>query len=585
MSNTQSKAGLAIQLGDIVGGALLATAPVAPLVAALLVVAAALRGELPQSWFTYLPSVMLLPGMVYLLAAWLLLALIWSVLGFTHVKRANAATYCELANELTESQTMLDRLDPAAKTTARHYLGEVERALEGSTWSRATWVLGNGYVSVWQLLHRAQEALIGLEPLDAVVARAHYDLLRLAKSHVLHRDLLRERLSQSIDLLTPVAADSVDLEARARVLDVLKETGARQDWGPSTNTTDAEGWLAQLDKTLHAVSAAPIGSEHKLPLVYELRAAVRELRTSLDATPGAGALEAGTAASNGARPAQLAREALPTATVAVSATAEQSATETRAATDVAAPAAPNARTYALKNRVQLAEQLGKLIDYLTQLPREAAKREPSVIETTVVRVRDDAALRAPEFVAEARIVVGTIRQTLNEYRDESRAGLVRARNKLGWTTVVTALFAYAVLWLALASSVPIEAIKVAVSYFLVGALIGLFSRLNGELGADSATEDYGLSVMRLIAAPQLAGVAAVAGVGLLALTGMTAAEVAGAPNSFVRAFMLPFQPATMLAAAGFGLAPGLLIERLKQQTETLKGNLKSTQPQSGAASR
>jgi hypothetical protein len=583
MSNTQSKPGLVNQLADIVGGALLATAPVAPLVAALLVVAAALRGELPQSWFTYLPSVMFLPGMVYLLAAWLLLALIWSGLGFTHVKRANAATYCELANQLTESQTMLDRLDPAAKTTARQYLGEVARALEGSSWSRATWVLGNGYVSLWQLLHRAEEALIGLEPLDGVVARAHYDLLRLANAHVLHRDLLRERLSQSIDLLTPVAADTVDLEARARVLDVLKETGARQDWGPSTNAVDAEGWLAQLEKTLRAVSAAPVGSEHKLPLVYELRAAVHELRTSLDATPGM--LEAGAAASNGAQPAQHARDALPTATAAASATAEQPVTETLATTGVAAPAPPIARTYALRNRVQLAEQLGKLIDYLTQLPREAAKREPSVVETTVLRVRDDIALRAPEFVAEARIVVGTIRQTLNEYRDESRAGLVRARNKLGWTTVVTALFAYAVLWLALASSVPIEAIKVAVSYFLVGALIGLFSRLNGELGADSATEDYGLSVMRLIAAPQLAGVAAVAGVGLLALTGMTAAEVAGAPNSFVRAFMLPFQPATMLAAAGFGLAPGLLIERLKQQTETLKGNLKSTQPQSGAASR
>jgi hypothetical protein len=34
----------------------------------------------------------------------------------------------------------------------------------------------------------------------------------------------------------------------------------------------------------------------------------------------------------------------------------------------------------------------------------------------------------------------------------------------------------------------------------------------------------------------------------------------------------------MLAAAAFGFAPGLLIDRLKQQTESLRGNLQATMP-------
>jgi hypothetical protein len=63
-------------------------------------------------------------------------------------------------------------------------------------------------------------------------------------------------------------------------------------------------------------------------------------------------------------------------------------------------------------------------------------------------------------------VVRTIRQSLNEYRDDSRARLVRARNQLAWTCVVTALCAYVVVWLAVASSVLRAALQVGVAYFL-----------------------------------------------------------------------------------------------------------------------
>jgi hypothetical protein len=161
---------------------------------------------------------------------------------------------------------------------------------------------------------------------------------------------------------------------------------------------------------------------------------------------------------------------------------------------------------------------------------------------------------------------------------------VRARNQLAWTCIVTALCAYAVVRLAVASRVPTSALHVGIAYFLVGALVGLFSRLQSDLGADTATDDYGLSTMRLIAAPQLAGVAALTGVALLALTGITAGDGVG-NQGLQKAFELPLQGANVLAAAAFGLAPGMLIDRLKQQTESLKGNLQATMPQTTASGR
>lgn len=559
---------------DVLRAALVATAPITPIVAALLVMAAALHNSVWQDWYGYLPPWILVPGMIYLLGAWLLLSTIWSLLGFTHVRRANSAMFCELANQLNESRGMQARLGLACGADAQQYLDKVDQALNGDTWSRAVWVLGTGYVSVWQLLHRAQEALISQEPIIALVARAQYDLLRLANSGINNRDVLRERLRQTIDLLTPLAADSADLQARGELRKVLCETRDMLVKASTSDPGEAAAWLQQLTHVHATVVDAPIAGHYKLPILVELRTAIRDLSAGL-ASPIATIPAAPTMppVSNGI------------ATGAHASASEQVPPElTTGSTSTATlpppdPAGQGAHMYDIINLQAVSQRLTELVDYVDSAPATpASPRNQPLVETVVARVRDDSVLRAPEFVSEARLLVATIRQTLNEYRDDSRAGLVRARNRLAWTTVVTALFAYAVVWLVAASVIPVDQLRVGATYFLVGALVGLFSRLNSELGADTATDDYGLSTMRLIAGPQLAGVAAVTGVGLLALTGMTAGSTPGG-DSLLNAFTLPFAPPNMLAAAAFGLAPGLLIDRLKQQTDTLKGNLSTTNPQ------
>jgi hypothetical protein len=181
---------------------------------------------------------------------------------------------------------------------------------------------------------------------------------------------------------------------------------------------------------------------------------------------------------------------------------------------------------------------------------------------------------------QARMTVSTIRQTLNEYRDQSRAGLVRSRIQLACTTMTTGLIGYAMLWLALVADVSSAALQAAIAFFLTGALVGLISRLGTEFESDTAIDDFGLSAMRHFAAPQLSGVAAVLGVALLALTGF----IGGHPNQpLIAAFDLGTTPMNVVAAAAFGLTPSLLIQRLKQQADTFKGNLKSTEPQATLA--
>jgi hypothetical protein len=44
-------------------------------------------------------------------------------------------------------------------------------------------------------------------------------------------------------------------------------------------------------------------------------------------------------------------------------------------------------------------------------------------------------------------------------------------------------------------------------------------------------------------------------------------------------FNLVVSPISILTAAVFGLTPGLLIDRLKERSDDLKSNLRSTEPQ------
>ncbi len=121
---------------------------------------------------------------------------------------------------------------------------------------------------------------------------------------------------------------------------------------------------------------------------------------------------------------------------------------------------------------------------------------------------------------------------------------------------------------------------------LVGGVIGLVNQLRKDAETGSAVEDYGLSTARLVYTPLFSGVAAVGGVLLTALLAVNVVQT-GVANAaqptidqaaqLLRIFDLGQSPFGLIIAAIFGLTPNQLISRLKQQTDQVKEEIRSTQ--------
>jgi hypothetical protein len=180
-----------------------------------------------------------------------------------------------------------------------------------------------------------------------------------------------------------------------------------------------------------------------------------------------------------------------------------------------------------------------------------------------------------------RATLRQVRHSISEYRDDRREGLVRARNNLFTTVLYTGIIAYLVLGLAVAESVPPRELIAGLSFYLVGATVGLFRHLRSASTRDAIVEDdYGLSTARLLQLPLFSGVAAVSGVTLTALVPALVPSTSGhsevAP-SLHTIFNLASNQVYLVIAAIFGLTPNLLIHRLEQQAESYKADLKSSE--------
>jgi hypothetical protein len=201
-----------------------------------------------------------------------------------------------------------------------------------------------------------------------------------------------------------------------------------------------------------------------------------------------------------------------------------------------------------------------------------------------VRAADGSAAANAE--AEARVVIRQVRHAINEFRDDRRDGLIRARNNLLGTAVYTSLIAFLVLGLAMVAGTSQRIVTAAAAYFLVGAAVGLFRHLRSASARDTEMEeDYGLATARLIQRPLFSGLAAVGGVILTAL--LPRLTPAGSPGTgplttLDQIFNLSAHPEYLVVAAVFGLTPTLLMAGLQRQAESYKADLKSSEPAEAA---
>jgi hypothetical protein len=161
-----------------------------------------------------------------------------------------------------------------------------------------------------------------------------------------------------------------------------------------------------------------------------------------------------------------------------------------------------------------------------------------------------------------------------------------------------------------------DPIAAAAAFYLVGAAVGLFNRLNDEASSASDVEDYGLTMARLLLTPVLSGLAAVGGALLIAMVpatinsdvltpqsvpAVTATAAAPAPTatsvvpapapatpsaaptaagtgrpSLSTIFHLGQNPFGLVFAAIFGLTPSLLISSIRKVGDGYKLQIRNS---------
>jgi hypothetical protein len=170
-----------------------------------------------------------------------------------------------------------------------------------------------------------------------------------------------------------------------------------------------------------------------------------------------------------------------------------------------------------------------------------------------------------------------VRFSVDDFRDTSRNGLLQLRNQTMATLLLTNIVLFAFAAVAVGGGASRSAMLAATVFYLVGAGIGLFNRLNQQFQAQAGVEDYGLTTARLVAVPVYSGLAAVAGVLITAVAGTATATAPRVPD-LVTVFGIPPVTGLLVVAAAFGATPALVLSRLSDAAEKFKSGITSTEP-------
>ena len=193
---------------------------------------------------------------------------------------------------------------------------------------------------------------------------------------------------------------------------------------------------------------------------------------------------------------------------------------------------------------------------------------------------------SPLLLRAARPILREVRFAINDFRDKAKLGLVTAKVNLLWAILFVATGAYLLVGLAVLSRITRDQLVAAAVFFLVGAVVGLFNRLRIEGGRPTAVSDFGLFQARLLHTPIVSGLAAVAGVFIVAVSPSFFAALGAASTQLTakglpEIFDLASNPSGLLVAAIFGLAPATLTRTLGDQGTALEKALSRSEPATG----
>ena len=143
---------------------------------------------------------------------WLALSIPLSAL--TSARAANPHNYGLIENRLSRLETRLyvlqtttpeDQLKQyqrVALEEAYDNLSKLQDLMYNST-SRLPWVLAWGYINAWNWLHRTEEALIEIEPIEMVVGGAYHDYMAISDSKMDNSKDLLSNLTDATKALDP----------------------------------------------------------------------------------------------------------------------------------------------------------------------------------------------------------------------------------------------------------------------------------------------------------------------------------------------------------------------------------------------
>jgi hypothetical protein len=213
--------------------------------------------------------------------------------------------------------------------------------------------------------------------------------------------------------------------------------------------------------------------------------------------------------------------------------------------------------------------------------------DEAITKLEAIPTEDPNGIKTPEEERATEILI-SVHKTIDDYRDQSRAGLARTRIHLIWAGTMTAVVTYILLALAILDDVEPYQIIAGGAYFLVGAVAGLIWQLR-QSGSEvrSGEDDFGLDRARLVYVPVLSGLAGVGGVLLMALLyptlnvvlDPTLSQEGQSVPEISQIFNLATNRFGLLVAAVFGLTPDLLINRLQSQADQYRAQLAATSPQ------
>ncbi|HEX5415125.1 MAG TPA: hypothetical protein VFZ25_05620 [Chloroflexota bacterium] len=536
---------LAVHFGELTAGAL-GSVPLVPTAATILTIGC-LRFVDNKYFVLGIPTATYLGlfACVLLLAMWGACAILYGLLGLATAQGAMPSNYSDLMSIYQELQAwQIPPRDPGEETEKCDQLREqyikdctayqaftkhlerIKELLDGKSKRTASgWVSGIAYIELWNHVHRAQEALIGFEPLDLVIQHADYDYLRIRDSTL--QDLYQPRLRQCMQVL--------DLEIHLRpVREQLKRI------------------IQDLNKDLPGIPQA------RKKTYEDVLDVLNAAQTQLDSTGHVNAVYFG---------------ALTSAADALSALAHL----------------PSPDEDPKQLQAKLSSTIGTLRGFNVAFAIQPLPALGYTLAPAPSADLTGTSPLPPRTAEEARAQVRSTRTVINEYRDDRRAGLLRTRGLLNLAMASTGVIVYIILWMAIEAVLKPEAILNAFALYLVGVMVGLFNRLFGTAGTDTSVEDFGLSATRLLTTLVVSGVAAVLGVFLISvvastLPGVSGAGGTGAPSINTdqmaalveRGFDVLHTPLSVFTAAVFGLTPGLLIDRLTQAADTFKSDLRKS---------